>query len=114
MMVKHPKLFQVTAAVSLNHLTAGRHTVNRQDASPPLVKLLENGMSKWTGVIFDILDVLLSVPADKTGCYIKKQVPSDSVFMPDLDQGKMTRMHFLHLRAKTQKWKQLLICRVCI
>lgn len=75
MMIKHPKLFQVTAAASLNHLTAGRHTVNGRDTSPPLVKLLENGMSKWTGVIFGILDVLLSVPADKTGCYIKKQVP---------------------------------------
>lgn len=39
------------------------------------MKLLENGRSKWTGVIFDILDVLLSVPADKTGSRIGEQVP---------------------------------------
>lgn len=30
--------------------------------SPPLVKLFANGMSKWTGAIFGILDVLLSMP----------------------------------------------------
>lgn len=34
----------------------------RGQHSPPLVKLFENGMSKWTGAIFGILDVLLSMP----------------------------------------------------
>lgn len=29
--------------------------------SPPLVKLLEKEISKWTGTIFGILEVLLSV-----------------------------------------------------
>lgn len=35
---------------------------NRENHSPPLVKLFENGMSKWTGAIFGILDILLSLP----------------------------------------------------
>lgn len=37
----------------------------RGEHSPPLVKLLEKGRSKWTGVIFGNLDVLLSLPEDK-------------------------------------------------
>lgn len=35
---------------------------NGETNSPPRVKLLENGISKWTGAIFDILDVFLSLP----------------------------------------------------
>lgn len=41
--------------------------------APPLVKLFENGISKWTGAIFDNRDVLLSLPEgermmQQTGC----------------------------------------------
>lgn len=54
----------------LFYLAAGRHMTclvgNKRQHSPPLVKLFENGMSKWTGAIFGILDVLLSLPGDKT------------------------------------------------
>lgn len=43
--------------------TPGRKVCDKHGKhSPPLVKLFENGMSKWTGVIFGILDVLLSMP----------------------------------------------------
>lgn len=44
-----------------NQRQEGRCTTHGQH-SPPLVKLFENGMSKWTGAIFGILDVLLSMP----------------------------------------------------
>lgn len=67
------------------HLAAGGRVEEetRVQHSPPLVKLFENGMSKWTGAIFGILDVLLSLPGDKTftqytgrynECQIKRQV----------------------------------------
>lgn len=46
-------------------LPGNRETHDRRKHSPPLVKLFENGMSKWTGAIFGILD-LLSLPEDKT------------------------------------------------
>ena len=39
--------------------------LRRKLHSPPLVKLFENGRSKWTGAIFGILEVLLSLPEDK-------------------------------------------------
>lgn len=43
--------------------TPGRKVCDKHGKhSPPLVKLFENGMSKWTGAIFGILDVLLSMP----------------------------------------------------
>lgn len=43
--------------------TPGRKVRDKRGKhSPPLVKLFENGMSKWTGAIFGILDVLLSMP----------------------------------------------------
>ena len=38
----------------------------RQHHSPPLVKLFEKGISKWTGAIFGILDVRLSLPEHTT------------------------------------------------
>lgn len=40
---------------TMSEYTGGQH-------SPPRVKLFANGMSKWTGAIFGILDVLLSMP----------------------------------------------------
>lgn len=50
------------------HLSAGNllHKFgiigNGETHSPPRVKLLEKGLSIWTGAIFDILDVFLSLP----------------------------------------------------
>lgn len=43
---------------TMSKQTGGQH-------SPPRVKLFANGMSKWTGAIFGILDVLLSMPKKK-------------------------------------------------
>lgn len=67
-------------------------------------------MSKWTGVIFGILDVLLSLPEDKTftqyterynKCQIKRQIQDILlVLAPNHKQAMMTNVHSLHIQAK--------------
>lgn len=70
----------------------GRHVGKH---SPPLVKLFENGRSKWTGAIFGILDVLLSLPEGKTVTahgMLKQVTGSASIII-----NKIRNVFFIHL-----------------